>query len=206
MLAFVVTKPSPSKRVVRVTYVGCMMCLVCARPANGLCPECRSSLRSSPSRLVGGVVAESAFAHEGTASRLVHNLKYRRSVAAGRVLANAMARHLHRQPSFLVPLPRALGRRVVYGIDPAVVLAEELARLTGMPMVRAVDAPLWWRRRAGRPRRDRTRVSFRLRSDPGSHLVLIDDVLTSGHTAASAVEAIGRTDISILTATSAGTM
>lgn len=187
------------------TVVG-MMCLVCARPGNGLCRGCQTSLRPSAARLVGGVVAVSAFAHEGTAARLVHNLKYRRSLAAGGMLARAMAKHVHRERAVFVPLPRALGRRVVYGIDPAVVLAGELARRTGMPMVRALDAPLWWRRRAGRSRRDRTGVSFRLRSDPGSHLILVDDVLTSGATAASAVEAIGRTDISILTATSAGTM
>ncbi|MGI9528904.1 MAG: ComF family protein [Acidimicrobiia bacterium] len=183
-----------------------MMCLVCARPAERLCRGCQTSLRPSAARLVGGVVAVSAFAHEGTAARLIHNLKYRRSLAAGRMLADAMAEHLHRKRAILVPLPRALSRRVVYGIDPAVVLAGELARRTGLPVVNAVDAPMWWRRRAGRPRRDRTGVSFRLRTDPGSHLVLVDDVLTSGATAASAIEVIGRTDISILTATSAGTM
>ena len=182
------------------------MCLVCARPGAGLCPACHASLRPSATRLVRGVVAVSAFAHEGTAARLVHNLKYRRSIAAARVLARAMAQHVHREQAVLVPLPRALGRRVVYGIDPAVVLADELASRTGMPSVRAPTAPLWWRRRAGRPRRDRTGVSFQLRSDPGGHLILVDDVLTSGATASSAVEAIGRTDISILTATSAGTM
>ena len=183
-----------------------MMCLVCAQPASGLCQSCRAALRPSACRIVEGAVASAAFAHEGTGARLVHNLKYRRSLVAGRMLAHAMAQRVHQSHAFLVPLPGAVGRRVVYGIDPAVVLASELERLTGLPVARVVDAPLWWRRRAGRPRRDRTGVSFRFRSDPGSHLILIDDVLTSGQTAASAVRAIGRADISILTATSAGTM
>lgn len=183
-----------------------MMCLACARPALGLCRSCQSALRPSSARFVAGVVASSAFVHEGTAARLVHNLKYRRSLPAGRMLARSMAPHVHHGAAHLVPLPRAIGRRVSYGIDPAVVLAGELGRLTGLPVLRVVDAPLWWRRRAGKPRHDRTGVAFRLRADPGSHLVLIDDVLTSGETAASAVDAIGRRDISILTATSAGTM
>jgi len=183
-----------------------MMCLSCALPAKGLCQSCLSSLRPASTRFVAGVVASSAFTHEGTAARLVHNLKYRRSLAAGHVLARCMAPHVHHDAAFLVPLPRAVLRRVSYGVDPAVVLARELASLTGLPVVRALEAPLWWRRRAGRPRQDRHGVGFRLRNDPGTHLVLIDDVLTSGETAASAVDAIGRSDISILTATSAGTM
>jgi predicted amidophosphoribosyltransferase len=152
------------------------------------------------------VVADAAFAHEGTAARLVHNLKYRRSIPAGGLLARSMERHLHPAASALVPLPRAVGRTLTYGIDPALSLARHLGARSGLPVVNALDGPLWWRRRAGRSRRDRKGVGFRLRVDPEGHVVLIDDVLTTGETAASAIRAFGRSDISILTATSAGTM
>lgn len=182
------------------------MCIACARPASGLCQPCLNDLRPSSTRYVGGVVASSAFLHEGTAARLVHNLKYRRSLAAARVLARCMEPHLHQDAAFLVPLPRAASRTLWYGVDPAVALAREVSRLAGLEVMAALDAPLWWRRRAGRPRHDRTGVGFRLRVDPGGHVVLVDDVLTSGETAASAGAAFGRSDISILTATSAGTM
>ena len=117
-----------------------------------------------------------------------------------------MADHIQPDAAYLVPLPRAIGRTVAYGVDPASVLAGELHAITGVPVAGVITAPVWWRRRAGSSRAARHGVGFRLKNDPGMHLVLIDDVLTTGQTAASAVGAIGRPDISILTATSAGTM
>jgi predicted amidophosphoribosyltransferase len=156
--------------------------------------------------MVAGVVVGSAFVHEGAAAKLVHSLKYRRCLGSARLLADAMAPHLRPDARWLVPLPRAFSRRVKYGVDPAVELAAALGELTGTPLAFALGAPMWWRRRAGRPRDTRGEVAFRVRSDPGSHLVLIDDVLTTGATVASAVRGFGRGDISVLTATSAGTM
>ena len=89
--------------------------------------------------------------------------------------------------AFLVPLPeRPLAEGVLRDRSCGESWRGELASLTGLPVVRALEA-----RVVAAPGRqaapDRHGVGFRLRNDPGTHLVLIDDVLTPGETAASAV-------------------
>lgn len=106
----------------------------------------------------------------------------------------------------LIPVPRALARRVAYGIDPSDQLAIELATVTGLPVVHALKAPIWWPRRAGAPRSRRGRVVFSSIGRGFDRAVLVDDVLTSGATMESAIDALGNPDISVITATAAGTM
>ena len=142
----------------------------------------------------------------GAAIRLVHNLKYRRSVHAGRLLAAAMVAGVPGDASALVPMPRSFVRRVVYGIDQASVLANELSVRTGLPVFRGLDAPLWWRRQAGADRAHRHPIAFREIGPVPAHAVLVDDVLTTGTTVVSALSAIRQRGISVLVATSAGTM
>jgi predicted amidophosphoribosyltransferase len=106
----------------------------------------------------------------------------------------------------LIPVPRALARRVAYGIDPSDQLAVELAAVTGIPVVHALQAPIWWPKRAGASRSRRGRVVFSSIGGEFDRAVLVDDVLTSGATMESAIDALGNPDISVITATAAGTM
>jgi predicted amidophosphoribosyltransferase len=138
--------------------------------------------------------------------RLVHNLKYRRSILAGRLLAAGMASGVPADASVLVPMPRSFVRRVTYGIDQASVLASELSTITGLPVVRGLGAPLWWRRQAGADRKHRHAIGFSKIGPVPAGAVLVDDVLTTGATAMSAVSVIHEQGISVLVATSAGTM
>jgi predicted amidophosphoribosyltransferase len=149
---------------------------------------------------------EAGFRHVGAAVRLVHNLKYRRSMPAGRLLAAAMVSGLPSDATALVPIPRSFVRRVTYGIDQALVLATDLHRLTGLPVIRALGAPLWWRRRAGADREHRHGIEFRQVEPVPRNAILVDDVLTTGATVGSAVRAMNARGISVLVATSAGTM
>jgi predicted amidophosphoribosyltransferase len=149
---------------------------------------------------------ETGFRHVGAAARLVHNLKYRRSVNAGRLLAAAMVAGVPGDASALVPMPRSYVRRVAYGIDQAGVLANELSLTTSLPVHRGLGAPLWWRRQAGANRQDRHPVGFREVVPVPARAVLIDDVLTTGTTVMSALSVIRQAGISVLVATSAGTM
>ncbi len=183
-----------------------MLCLACALPGYPLCDACVASLRRAPPVVIGGVPFEAGFRHVGAAVRLVHNLKYRRSVQAGRFLAAAMVSGLPSDAAALMPVPRSFVRRVTYGIDQARVLAEELSRLTGLPMVNALGAPLWWKRQAGADRKDRHAIDFRRLDPVPERAVLVDDVLTTGATAMSALSILDQHELSVLVATSAGTM
>ncbi len=183
-----------------------MLCIACAKPGRPLCATCERGLAVTHDRVVSGVHVGVAFEHTGTAARLVHNLKYRRSVAAGDLLARAMARRIPNQATSLVPVRRSFVRNVGFGIDQAYVLSRSLARIVDLPVYDVLVPPLWWRRRAGAPRAGRTPVAFRARSPVPGGAVLVDDVLTTGSTLTSAGCAIEPATYTFLVATAAGRM
>jgi len=183
-----------------------MLCLSCAMPGWPLCDPCVTSLARAPAQIVDGVCVEAGFRHVGAAVRLVHNLKYRRSTPAGRLLAAGMVSGVPSDATALVPVPRSFVRRVTYGIDQALVLAMDLERLTSLPVVRGLGAPLWWKRQAGADREHRHGIAFRRVEAVPRNAVLVDDVITTGATIQSAMRAMGASGISVLVATSAGTM
>ena len=186
-----------------------MWCLACAAPVSApgpLCRACDASLRPAAPRRIGGVEVDAAFAHVGAAARLVHGLKYRGSSPAAAFLARHMANAIEPDATCLVPVPRTLARRVRFGMDPAAELAASVAACTGLPVVRALDAPLWSARHAGATRAHRTTIAFRSVTLVEGHAVIIDDVVTTGVTAASAMGMLAPCDMSVLAATSAGTM
>ncbi len=134
-------------------------------------------------------------AYEGVAMRLVHAMKYARRWNLAPVIALAMVRRpalsdALRSADLLVPVPLHWRREVGRGFNQAELLAQELARLTGVPMLRAAR-----RRRATETqthfhsvtrRMSNLRDAFTLRSAAGQvtgkRIVLIDDVLTTGAT------------------------
>jgi len=154
-------------------------------PGWPLCEPCVASLRRAPPALIGGIDVEDV----GAAVRLVHNLKYRRSIRAGRILAAAMVSGLPADATVLVPVPRSFVRRVTYGIDQARVLAMEVSEITGVEVLDALGAPLWWRRQAGASRDERHTIDFRSITRVPEGAILVDDVLTTGTTAMSAIAA-----------------
>ncbi len=180
-----------------------MFCLACTEPCAGtVCATCRRSLRPASTLLLpGGLVVVGAFAHSGAAKRLVHALKYRAVTVAAEPFVEAVARLVPASTTMLVPVPRALARRVRYGIDPARILATRLSEHTGIPVIDGLDAPLWWRRHAGSPRTDRVAVHFTpgAPTDPGA--VLVDDVVTTGATVRAAAGALSFRPSLVLAAT-----
>jgi predicted amidophosphoribosyltransferase len=182
-----------------------MICLACRSfSAEPVCQPCRSRLRPAPDRWIrapgGGVVVRAAFAHEGTARLLVHRLKYEGVAVAAALLASAMAPHV--RGAALVPVPRTTWRRQRYGVDPAVELARVLAGLTGVPVLFLLRPALVGPTHAGRSRHRRRPPGFRLVGAAPPEAVLIDDVVTTGVTLASAAAALGLAGVSALTATS----
>lgn len=106
----------------------------------------------------------------------------------------------------LVPVPRVLGRRIAYGIDQAVVLADMVHDLTGVPVLRALRAPMWHRRLAGRDRDDRSAPKFARMHEAKGTVALVDDVFTTGTTVRAAAAMMGPTVSACLVVTHARSM
>ena len=170
-------------------------CRRCALPlpVPGVCGAC---LRvPSPLQEV-----HAPFAYAAPLDRLLPRFKFHDDLAAGRLLAQLMSEAFASlpKPDVLVPVPLHLGRLRSRGYDQAL----ELAR----PLARALDIPLrtrWLvRRRATAPqserdamaRRRNVRNAFVVREGAcvAPHVVLIDDVMTTGATLRAAARALHR--------------
>ena len=179
----------------------CVSCLTWC--AGSVCKPCSTQLgQVPPITLPGGIEVVTAYDHRGVARRLIHRLKYDGLTGAGDVFAEALATRIPADVSALVPVPRSVVRRVCYGIDPALTLARLLARRTGLPVVAALRAPLWWPRHAGSDRGSRKAPRFALAGKIPAGSALVDDVLTTGATIAAAAKVAGIT--TAVTATRAG--
>lgn len=151
-----------------------------------LCEQCRGHLRRPRAVWVGDLEVVSGLVHETVARRLVHVLKYKAIGSAAVILGSIMARQLPDSVTALVPVPRALVRRVKYGTDPALALARQIQASTGLEVVPALAAPLWWPSHAGSDKASRPPPGFRLVRSPPAGSILVDDVVTTGATLSAA--------------------
>ena len=173
-------------------------CLRCALPlpVPGTCGAC---LQKPPP--MGETHA--VFVYGFPLDRLVPRLKFHNDLAAGRLLSGLMAEGLGAlpRPAALLPVPlhaTRLGRR---GYDQALELARPLARAFQVPLL--PDALV--RARATAPqseldaeaRQRNLRRAFEVRAGAGlpAHVVLIDDVMTTGATLEAAAKALLRAGV-----------
>jgi ComF family protein len=179
-------------------------CLRCGAPwtrrrADGLgCGRCLRFGRSFAFDTAVGL-----WRYRGTVRRLVHAFKYGRRedllAPLGGLLADSprcAAVACGRPALLVVPVPARRASRRQRGYDQAEGLAEGLAHRRGLP----VDARALVRRReeaaqAGRTRAQRRRqaaAAFRARRSRvlGRHVLLVDDVLSTGATADAASRAL----------------
>lgn len=173
-----------------------------------MCRECRTwpvAIRA----------ARSAVLLHPPADRIVHQLKYRGWHALAGFMAETMARvrlppDVHREAHLVVPVPTTARRAAQRGYNQAALLAGAYARLTG----RALEELLLRGRSAGsqtnlQPAARRANVAgaFRAaegagRTLQGAHVLLVDDVLTTGATAGECARVLvqeGARCVSILT-------
>jgi ComF family protein len=160
----------------------------------GVCGRCRRQL--SPFKL-----GASLGPYQGALRVAIHQLKYhgQRRVAARLaqelLTAPEVARCLS-APAILVPVPLSVARLRQRGFNQAELLAHELGRLTGLPqclsLVRIKDTPSQTGlSAAGRRRNMQGAFSVRdARPLQGQHIVLIDDVFTTGATARACAQAL----------------
>lgn len=91
------------------------------------------------------------------------------------------------------PVPQHPLKSLVRGRDPCRELADPLARAVGLPCVRLLRKVRWTRpqMRLGRPERRRNpRGVFRPRRAAPAHVVLVDDVVTTGSTVSECARAL----------------
>jgi ComF family protein len=179
-------------------------CVLCGGRACGieLCPACLDDLPWTRES-VADATAVAAFDYEWPVDRWVTALKFRQRRALARVLGELLAIRVREAwhaghgsaPDGVVPVPLGRERRRQRGYNQAELIAGALCADLQLPCEPAILR----RDRDTRPqtdltgprRRDNVRDAFRAASvPPGSHVAVVDDVLTTGATAAACATAL----------------
>ncbi|MBI1788530.1 MAG: ComF family protein [Acidobacteria bacterium] len=176
-------------------------CVSCRTPflnrypldAQGRCGLCRAGVRGFASAYCFGE-------YEGVLRELIHLFKYRGMKPLARPLAGFLWRALPLDEVFdaVVPMPLHWRRRWSRGFNQAGLLARELARRRGLPMIAAVRRVRHTQTQTGlthAQRRENVAGAFRLRKRArieGKRLLLVDDVMTTGATGSACAAVLRR--------------
>lgn len=209
---------SPIEHIIRL-YAP-FSCVSCGDEADALlCSGCAEQLSRVPSRCYkckattkGSATCVSCRAksplehvyvathYDELAKKVLSRAKYGRARAGLQQLAVRMAQTL---PSFageivIVPVPTATRRVRLRGYDQAVVLAKSIAHQQGARVVRLL-ARLGQAHQVGATRKERLQHlegAFRVRgSVSDAHVVLVDDVLTTGATLETAARVLKKAGV-----------
>jgi ComF family protein len=177
-------------------------CARCGEPAAALCSRCAQ--RPPPFAR-----AFAPYVHEGPLARAIHRFKYEDHPELAAPLAEVLAGAnggLLNSDVVLCAIPLHEARFRERKFDQAELLARALAKLSGVAVASALTRTRATTRQVGLEDAAReANVAGAFRADPGvsgKHLVLIDDVLTTGATARAAASALleaGATRVDVLT-------
>ncbi len=168
-------------------------CRCCSRPFEGIiggefsCPNCED-------RTPAFDCVVSSYQAKGVLRELIHRFKYGRQFYLRRVLTDFLVEamqdvRIQANPAdYLVPVPLHPTRFRERGFNQADALAETLSRRTRLPILRCLERRRYTNTQTRYDRQERMqnlRNAFSLRKSSDvreKHLVLLDDVLTTGST------------------------
>jgi ComF family protein len=198
-------------RLMRPDAEGCWRCGEPTVPGSGRCIGDHRPLR-------GLAFRRSAFGYAGTGGALVRRFKFGGDGAAGIFLLRGVVALARRQLSgwprqtLVIPVPMHARKRRSRGFDQAARLAEGVGEALELPRGRRVLVRIRDTRPQGDPRTTSREANvagvFRVarpRFLAGKHVLLVDDVTTSGATArecARVLRAAGARRVGLLTAAS----
>ena len=176
-------------------------CVACRMPflnrspldESGRCALCRLGL--------SGFDAVYSFgSYEGALRKLIHLFKYDGVRPLARVFGKFLAPSIPIDDRFdiIVPMPLHWRRRWQRGFNQSALLAREIARRLNLPLRKVVRRTRSTAAQAGltnAKRRANVRGAFRIKSRvrlDGMRVLLVDDVLTTGATAASCARVLKR--------------
>lgn len=171
-------------------------CYLCKKSGDVLCVECTLSL-DEPLDTPHAWITSCFSYRDARVKKIIHAIKFfnRRDLAVP--LAQKMASKLSPSPrSVLVPIPMPRGRRLLRGYNQSLVLAEEVSKASGIPLIKNMLI---------RTKRSKRQVTHTTRSErlkqqhttmetlgslAGKDVILIDDVTTTGATLLEARRAL----------------
>ena len=202
----------------------CRTCLLKPEPlaAEYFCVQCRAPFRSAYPldeqgrcglcrRGVSGFDAAYSFGfYEDELRQLIHLFKYGRVQTLAKPLGRLLALALPRDQQFdlIVPMPLHWRKRWQRGFNQSALLASEIGRRSNLPVKNALRRIRFTATQAGltnSKRRLNVSGAFRARKRPaldGQRILLVDDVMTTGATAASCARALkiaGARQVTLLT-------
>ena len=168
-------------------------CTVCAQPsARSLCNWCRRT----PLAIDG---LRAPYLMQGPIQQAIYSLKYRSVRAIAPELAQLLAQFIMRRRitgDLLVPVPLHSRRLRSRGYNQSALLAQELAKLTGLSVderlvFRTRDAPPQVHAASREQRRSNVEDSFQCNDSlTGESVILVDDVVTTGSTLSACAAAL----------------
>lgn len=172
-------------------------CRRCGRPTEVPVDRCRDC----PPGPIDSVRA--AFVYEGPVARAIKAMKFSGWHALAGHVGRAMAAASGRQADVVTWVPLSRRRRSRRGFDQAELLARAVARATGIPaarLLRRVRDTRAQARLAAADRRSALRGAFAAARPAPPHVLLVDDVVTTGSTAAACAAVLrsagaGRVDV-----------